>query len=172
MFQCCDSAFDDQTVIPRRRRHRADDVIEISGDEDCEIVEKDGESGPSDFDASGGEASEDEDAVIERRRRERQAKLAKLSTAAPPQAATAAAPRFEKVSAGSYAADAYHDDRRDSEEDDEDVAPYDDGFYANPIDEAKLERELEARRQAVIQVSNLDLHDDGVNSVQCLGLVN
>ena len=134
-------------------------------------MEKDGESGPSDFDASGGEASEDEDAVIERRRRERQAKLAKLSTAAAPPQATAA-PRFEKVSAGSYAADAYHDDRRDSEEDDEDVAPYDDGFYANPIDEAKLERELEARRQAVIQVSNLDLHDDGVNSVQCLGLVN
>ena len=159
----------------RRRKHRRDDVVEISDEEDGVEIVSDGsvdDSGPSDFDASGGEASEDEDAVIERRRRERQAKLAKLSTAAAPSQAATAAPRFEKVSAGSYAADAYHDDRRDSEEDDEDVAPYDDGFYANPIDEAKLERELEARRQAVIQVSNLDLHDDGVNSVQCLGLVN
>ena len=136
----------------RRRRHRdgGDDIIEISGDEDCEIVENDdGGSGPSDFEASGGDASEDEDAVIERRRRERQARLAQLAKAAP------AAQTFEKVSAGSY--HAYQDDRRrdseDDDEEDEDVAPYDDGFYANPVDDAKLEQELEARRQAVIQVS-------------------
>ena len=136
--------------LRRRRRPRgggSDDIIEISGDEDCEIVENDENgSGPSDFDASGGDGSEDEDAIIERRRRQRQAKLAKLQ--APP-----AALKFEKVSAGSY--HDYHDDRRRSSDDDDegdDVAPYDDGFYANPIDDAKLEAELEARRQAVIQV--------------------
>ena len=79
VYQVCEVYIDFVSVLSRRRRHRdgGDDIIEISGDEDCEIVDN---SGPSDFDASGGDASEDEDAVIERRRRERQDKLAKLAT--------------------------------------------------------------------------------------------
>ena len=89
----------------RRRKHRRDDVVEISDEEDgVEIVsDEEDDSGPSDFDASGGSDAEDEDAIIERRRRERQAKMAKL---APNHGKpTQAAPRFEKVSASaaSYA---------------------------------------------------------------------
>ena len=95
----------------RRRKHRRDDVVEISDEEDGVEIVSDGsvdDSGPSDFDASGGSDAEDEDAIIERRRRERQAKMAKL---APNHGKpTQAAPKFEKVSASaaSYAGTSMH----------------------------------------------------------------
>jgi len=140
----------------RRRKHRRDDVVEISDEEDGVEIVSDGsvdDSGPSDFDASGGSDAEDEDAIIERRRRERQAKMAKL---APNHGnPTQAAPKFEKVSASaaSYAVD---DDRREGEDDSDDDnggMDYNHGQYRDPIDDEKLERELEARRRALISMS-------------------
>ena len=102
-----------------RDRKRADEVIRISSDEDgdVEIVDKD-----ESFDIDGDVEEEDEEAIIERRRKERQALMAKLGSSG--NGAEQKQSSFTRISASAQV----EDDRRTSS--DEEHEELDSGFYA------------------------------------------